>query len=260
MHFLKNISKKKIFYFILFYVLFIILYIGCRSHYIKTNNKEVETTVEETTTITEEALKDPFVEGAMTTIIPIDDSVIVSSEDKLAPELDESTEETKEKETIQKYKETKKNTKEETKEEIEEPKETDSTESNESKVESEEIVESTPEESTNLETTEETEETTEDDEWVSLGTFKITFYCDCRKCNGKWYGSPTASGTELTLGRTIAVDKRVISLGTEVKIEDWGTYVAEDTGVKGETIDIYVESHSKAYEYGVQYKEVWVKK
>jgi 3D (Asp-Asp-Asp) domain-containing protein len=117
---------------------------------------------------------------------------------------------------------------------------------------------------TTTEPTKETTETTKDeankDEWVSLGVFKITFYCTCEKCNGKWYGYHTASGTDYVEGRTIAVDKSVIKLGTKVKIKGWGTYVAEDTGVKGKHIDIFLNDHKKCYEYGTQRREVWVKK
>jgi 3D (Asp-Asp-Asp) domain-containing protein len=117
---------------------------------------------------------------------------------------------------------------------------------------------------TTTEPTKETTETTKDeadkDEWVSLGMFKITFYCTCEKCNGKWHGYPTASGTDYVEGRTIAVDKSIIKLGTKVKIKGWGTYVAEDTGVKGKHIDIFLNDHKKCYEYGTQRREVWVKK
>lgn len=85
----------------------------------------------------------------------------------------------------------------------------------------------------------------------SLGNFKLTGYCACRKCNGKWTGSPTALGTKLTPGRTIAVDPRVIPLGSWVYIningEGWHKYRAEDTGsaIKGHRIDVCAPSHSE---------------
>lgn len=91
----------------------------------------------------------------------------------------------------------------------------------------------------------------------ALGNFKITAYCNCSKCCGKWAGGPTASGTTPTAGRTIAVDPRVIPLGSKVKIGG-RTYVAEDTGgaIKGNRIDMYFGSHSEALRWGVQYKNV----
>lgn len=92
----------------------------------------------------------------------------------------------------------------------------------------------------------------------SLGTFKVTAYCGCRSCNGKWYGQPTASGTDYVEGRTIAVDPKVIPLGTKVVLN--GTvYTAEDTGsaIVGKTIDLYMEDHDRCNTWGVRYVEVF---
>jgi 3D (Asp-Asp-Asp) domain-containing protein len=91
----------------------------------------------------------------------------------------------------------------------------------------------------------------------SLGEFKLTAYCPCKKCNGKWVGEPTASGTDLTVGRTIAVDPEVIPLGSIVDINGF-RYVAEDTGsaIKGNRIDILFPSHEEALDFGVQYASV----
>lgn len=90
---------------------------------------------------------------------------------------------------------------------------------------------------------------------------KTTAYCNCRACCGSWAGGPTASGKMPKEGRTIAVDKNVIPLGTKVEI-DGKIYIAEDTGgsVKGNWIDIYFEKHSDTTKYGVQYKTVKVYK
>lgn len=83
-------------------------------------------------------------------------------------------------------------------------------------------------------------------------TFKVTAYCACSKCCGAYANGITATGTQVTAGRTIAVDKNVIPLGTTVYINGV-PYVAEDTGVRGKTIDLYMESHSAALQWGVQY-------
>lgn len=93
----------------------------------------------------------------------------------------------------------------------------------------------------------------------SLEQFKITAYCACKKCCGKWAGGNTASGTKPTAGRTIAVDTSIIPFGTKVII-DGHTYIAEDTGgaIKGKRIDIFFDSHQKALEWGVKYKDVQI--
>lgn len=96
----------------------------------------------------------------------------------------------------------------------------------------------------------------------SLGTFKITFYCPCRKCSGS-YGHRTSSGAIATEGRTIAVDTKVIPYGTHVYIDGFGEFVAEDTGgkwVQGNHIDVFLESHSECLDtaHGTKRREVFV--
>lgn len=106
-------------------------------------------------------------------------------------------------------------------------------------------------------------ESKKENEWnlTYLGTFRITHYCPCEKCNGKWAKvNKTYSGTDLCPGRTIAVSKSQIPLGTEVVINDH-IYIAEDTGsgIKDNCIDILVSSHQEAMNNGVYYTDVYVK-
>ena len=64
-------------------------------------------------------------------------------------------------------------------------------------------------------------------------------------------GNRTATGTVPKRG-TVAVDPDVIPLGTEMYIEGYGNGVAEDTGgaVKGNIIDLYMDSEQEALEWG----------
>ena len=95
-------------------------------------------------------------------------------------------------------------------------------------------------------------------EKVPLGRFKITHYCPCYICTGGW-GNNTASGTRPTAGRTIAVDRKVIPLGSKVEINGH-VYIAEDTGgaIRGNKIDIFVNDHATALAYGVYYTDVYL--
>jgi 3D (Asp-Asp-Asp) domain-containing protein len=103
---------------------------------------------------------------------------------------------------------------------------------------------------------------------VSLGSFKVTHYCPCKKCCGKDPDHPaygiTASGTVATAGRTIAVDPDVIPYGTEVLVryED-GTehvYIAEDCGgaIDGNRLDVFMDSHQDAWNAGIKTAEVFI--
>ena len=94
-------------------------------------------------------------------------------------------------------------------------------------------------------------------------TVHTTAYCACEKCCGRKSDSSligvTASGTKATEGRTIAVDTRIIPLGSKVVIDGF-EYIAEDTGsaIKGNKIDLYMNNHEIAKEWGVQEKTVYI--
>lgn len=100
-----------------------------------------------------------------------------------------------------------------------------------------------------------------DGKWKSLGTFKITHYC-CERyphiCNA---GPPykTATGTTPHVGGC-AVDPKKIPLGSYVKINGV-VYHAEDTGgaIKGNRIDVVVDTHSEALSKGTYQAEVFLK-
>ncbi|MBQ6401410.1 MAG: G5 domain-containing protein [Firmicutes bacterium] len=64
-------------------------------------------------------------------------------------------------------------------------------------------------------------------------------------------GGRTASGTRARVGE-IAVDPRVIPLGTTVYVEGFGERRAEDTGgaIKGHIIDIYMSSKGECRRWG----------
>lgn len=92
----------------------------------------------------------------------------------------------------------------------------------------------------------------------------VTYYCcEARPhiCGGGT--GKTATGTDVTAGRSAAVDPDVIPLGAEIWV-DYGdgvlhSYIAEDTGsaVTGGHIDLAVQTHEEALELGVREATVW---
>ena len=88
-------------------------------------------------------------------------------------------------------------------------------------------------------------------------TYKITAYCPCAKCCGKTNGM-TASGTKATAGRTVAASSK-FAFGTKLNIGGH-IYTVEDRGgaVKGNKIDIFVNTHAEALAWGVRYLTVSV--
>jgi 3D (Asp-Asp-Asp) domain-containing protein/uncharacterized protein YabE (DUF348 family) len=74
----------------------------------------------------------------------------------------------------------------------------------------------------------------------------------------KGYGI-TASGMRVAHG-VVAVDPRVIRLGTRLYVEGYGYAIAADTGgaIKGNRIDLYMESLSAALRFGRRNVKVYV--
>lgn len=94
---------------------------------------------------------------------------------------------------------------------------------------------------------------------VYLGKFKVTAYC-CEK-----YAHICGTGTGITASGLpvepglVAVDTSVIPLGSIV-IFDGEEHIAADTGglINGNRLDLALNTHSEALNFGVQYKEVYV--
>lgn len=98
-------------------------------------------------------------------------------------------------------------------------------------------------------------------ELIYMGEFKLTHYCtELRKHICGTGAGITATGTQVTAGRTIAVDPTVIPYGSKVYIEGYGWRTAEDCGgaVKNKQIDIAVDTHSNALSMGVTNGGVWL--
>lgn len=89
------------------------------------------------------------------------------------------------------------------------------------------------------------------------GVYKVTAYCACSQCCG-WNTGITASGAMATANHTIAAPK-TFSFGTKVVINGI-TYTVEDRGgaIQGNRIDVYMDTHSEALQWGVRYLYVEV--
>ena len=73
----------------------------------------------------------------------------------------------------------------------------------------------------------------------------------------------TCTGNPCVEGYTIAVDKKIIPLGTRVYIPKFNrVFVCDDVGgmIKGNRIDIYMDDVNKALEWGIQDLQVYILK
>ena len=93
-----------------------------------------------------------------------------------------------------------------------------------------------------------------DGQGTYLGNFKLTSYCNCEICTGKWAGGATASGTTPTAGRTIAMAG--LPFGTKLSINGH-VYTVEDRGTQYGHVDIFTGSHADALAFGVRHADVY---
>lgn len=93
----------------------------------------------------------------------------------------------------------------------------------------------------------------------AVRTMKGTAY----NCNEPGLGTITASGTTVHWG-VVAVDRKVIPLGTKLYIVSndgylvYGFAIAEDTGVRGEHVDLYMESWDDMINFGIRDCTVYI--
>lgn len=95
-------------------------------------------------------------------------------------------------------------------------------------------------------------------EYTKALTLEATAYTDID--GDKWAGI-TASGRPTFVGM-VAVDPKVIPLGTILYVEDYGIAIAGDTGgaIKGHDIDLFMNTRSEARSFGRRDKQVYVLK
>lgn len=98
-----------------------------------------------------------------------------------------------------------------------------------------------------------------------IGKFYCTSYCSCSICCGSYNDNRNeiiigARGVELIPDYSVAVDPKVIPLGTIIII-DGKEYRADDTGsaIKGNHIDFYCANHEEALSNPNRYVEVYLK-
>jgi len=88
---------------------------------------------------------------------------------------------------------------------------------------------------------------------------EATAYCPGACCCGNYADGFTATG-ENAYGRGVAVDPKVIPLGSMLYIPGYGYAIADDVGgaIKGEKIDVRFRTHEEARQWGRQRKTITV--
>jgi len=90
---------------------------------------------------------------------------------------------------------------------------------------------------------------------------RVTAYCPCSKCCGKWADGVTASGHKIKLGDRFVAAPRSIPFGTvivvpgynngqPVRVEDVGGAITEGR------LDVFFDTHQEALNWGVQWLDI----
>jgi len=90
-------------------------------------------------------------------------------------------------------------------------------------------------------------------------TMVSTAYDGCYECNKPYYGYPSYIGLPLKHG-IVAVDPKVIPMGTRLYVEGYGDAIAADQGnaIKGNRIDLFFDTHQQALNYGMKTVKVTI--
>jgi len=99
-------------------------------------------------------------------------------------------------------------------------------------------------------------------QWYTV-RMRVTGYCPCSKCCGKYADGITACGHKIRPGDTFVAADRRYSFGTEMVIEgynDGEPIKVLDRGgaIRGNKLDAFFHTHREALEWGVRYIDVEV--
>lgn len=93
---------------------------------------------------------------------------------------------------------------------------------------------------------------------------KLTAYCPCEKCCGKYADGITSTGRDAKTTKGVAVDPKLIKYRSMIGIPGVGTLMADDTGgaMRQSTqkgichIDVRFHDHQEAKEFGVKFLNI----
>ena len=99
--------------------------------------------------------------------------------------------------------------------------------------------------------------------WETL-RMKVTAYCACRKCCGKYANGRTANNHRIRNGDVFTAADKKFRFGTELIVPGYNNnepVKVLDRGrvIKGNRLDVFYNSHRRAQKWGVKYLDVQVK-
>jgi 3D (Asp-Asp-Asp) domain-containing protein len=104
----------------------------------------------------------------------------------------------------------------------------------------------------------------EDKEHWRVVHMRVTGYCPCSKCCGKYADGITASNHKIISGDTFVAADKFHPFGTEMIIPGYNLgqpvkVLDRGSAIKGNRLDVFFHSHSQAQKWGVKNLDVLVK-
>ncbi len=101
-------------------------------------------------------------------------------------------------------------------------------------------------------------------QWQTV-RMRVTAYCACRRCCGKFADGITASGHKIRRGDTFAAADKRYSFGTEMIVAGYNKskpikVLDRGGAIRGNRLDVFFNSHRKARKWGVKYIDVKVRR
>jgi len=96
--------------------------------------------------------------------------------------------------------------------------------------------------------------------WQTI-RMRVTAYCPCEKCCGRYADGITASGHKIQPGETFAAADKRYPFGTEMIIPGYNNdqpvkILDRGSAIQNDRIDIFFPSHEQALKWGVKYLDV----
>jgi 3D (Asp-Asp-Asp) domain-containing protein len=99
---------------------------------------------------------------------------------------------------------------------------------------------------------------------IKSETIKVTAYCPCEKCCGKWSDGQTANGYWIQPGDRFVAAPKHIPFGTKMIVPGYNDDKPVEVKDRGGSItvdrlDVYFSTHQEALSWGVKYLEIKIK-
>ncbi len=101
-------------------------------------------------------------------------------------------------------------------------------------------------------------------QWQTV-RMRVTAYCACRRCCGRFADGITASGHKIRQGDTFAAADKKYPFGTEMIVDGYNNdkpikVLDRGGAIRGNKLDVFYNSHREARKWGVKYIDVKVRR